>query len=124
MAYRIWKRELEDTTFAEKCLTAAVEAYRIGRASEGFQEGNSYGSPYRYMENTWADDMEWGAAELYETTGDESYLEDAKRYAELAGSTSWMPHETAGHYDELPLQPERLEFDSPGRCPGLSDSST
>jgi hypothetical protein len=103
MAHRIWKRELHDAAFAEKCLKAAVEVYRMGKASEGFQQGNSYGAPYRYMENTWADDMQWGAAELYKTTGDESYLEDAKRYAQLAGATSWMPHETAGHYEYYPF---------------------
>jgi len=27
----------------------------MGRAKEGFQQGNSYGVPYRYSEDTWAE---------------------------------------------------------------------
>ena len=103
MGYRIWKEDLHDQAFAAKCLQAAVEVYRLGKASEGFQQGNSYKAPYRYTEDTWADDMEWGAAELYRATGDKSYLNDAKRYANIIGATSWMPHETAKHYQFYPF---------------------
>ena len=103
MGYRIWKDDLHDQAFAAKCLQAAVEIYRLGKASEGFQQGNSYGAPYRYTEDTWADDMQWGAAELYRATGDTSYLNDAKRYAKIIGATSWMPHETAKHYQFYPF---------------------
>ena len=91
------------TAFAAKCLQAAVEVYRLGKAAEGFQQGNSYGASYRYTEDTWADDMQWGAAELYRATGDKSYLNDAKRYANIIGATSWMPHETAKHYQFYPF---------------------
>ena len=58
-AHRIWKRDLADAEFAAQCLRAAQEVYAMGRAQEGFQQGNSYGAPYRYSETTWADDMEW-----------------------------------------------------------------
>ena len=40
----------------------------------------------RYAETTWADDMEWGAAELFRATGRESYLDDARRYAAMTTS--------------------------------------
>jgi endoglucanase len=103
IGYRIWKRDLDDPTFADKCLQAAVEVYQLGQAAEGFQQGNSYKAPYRYMEDTWADDMEWGAAELYRATGNQAYLNDARGYATIIGSTSWMPHETAGHYQYYPF---------------------
>jgi hypothetical protein len=62
------------------------------------QQGNSYGAPYRYGETTWADDMEWGAAELYRETGDEGYRRDAERYAATAATESWMGRDTVGHY--------------------------
>ena len=65
MAYRIWKNDLHDDAFAERCLKAALELYAMGQKQEGYQQGNSFGAPYRYNENTWADDMEWAAAELY-----------------------------------------------------------
>ncbi len=103
LAARIWREDLNDPVFAEKCLTAAISLYSLGKQKEGFQQGNSYGAPYRYEEETWADDMEWGAAELYKTTADQSYLEDAQRYARLAGTVSWMPLDTARHYQYYPF---------------------
>jgi hypothetical protein len=75
----------------------------MGKAQEGYQQGNSYGAPYRYTENTWADDMEWGAAALYEATRDPAYLDDARRYARLAGATSWMQRDTTEHYEFYPF---------------------
>ena len=103
IAARIWREELNDPVFAEKCEKAAFELYAMGKAQEGFQQGNSYGSPYRYNEDTWADDMEWGAAELYTNTKDKTFLEDGKRYAKLAGTVSWMDKEDAEHYRYYPF---------------------
>jgi len=103
LAARIWKEEHFDPQFADSCLEAAITLYELGKLKEGFQQGNSYGAPYRYGEVTWADDMEWGAAELYKTTGEESYLEDAVKYARMAGTISWMPLDTAKHYQYYPF---------------------
>ena len=104
LAYQIWKDDLNDPSFSETCLKAAKSLYALGKAKEGFQQGNSYGAPYRYNEDTWADDMEWGAAELYDITGDQAYLEDGKRYARLANTeTSWMQVDTAEHYKLYPF---------------------
>jgi hypothetical protein len=84
-------------------LKAAVELYEMGKRQEGYQQGNSYGAPYRYNEDTWADDMEWAAAELFKATGKRAYLADAKRYAKTIGATSWMQHDTAEHYQFYPF---------------------
>lgn len=73
MGARIWKSR--DEAFAGKCRKAAIELYRMGQKQEGYQQGNSYGAPYRYNEDTWADDMEWGAAELYRLTREDTYTE-------------------------------------------------
>ena len=102
-AARIWKEELNDPHFAGQCLEKAISLYELGKKKEGYQQGNSFGAPYRYGEVTWADDMEWGAAELYKSTGEESYLEDAIRYARMAGTISWMPLDTAKHYQYYPF---------------------
>ena len=102
-AHQIWKHDLDDTNFADRCLQAARELYAMGQAKEGVQQGNSVLAPYRYAETTWADDMEWAAAELYTATGEETYLEDAKRYARLAADTTWMPLEKTGHYQFYPF---------------------
>ncbi|MGY5851302.1 glycoside hydrolase family 9 protein [Salegentibacter sp. F14] len=98
---RIWKEF--DPVFAEKCQIAAKDLYEMGREQEGFQQGNSFGAPYRYNEDTWADDMEWAAAELFVNTGKETYLNDAKAYAEMANSVSWMDKEEADHYRFYPF---------------------
>jgi len=103
IAYRIWKIELNDQDFANKCLRAAFDLYHMGKAQEGYQQGNSYGAPYRYSEDTWADDMEWGAIELYRATGAQQYFADAARYAMQAASTSWMNHDSVAHYRYYPF---------------------
>lgn len=103
MGYRIWNDVLQDSAYAAKCLRAARTVYAMGRRQEGYQQGNSFGAPYRYTEDTWADDMEWGAAELYRATRDSQYLDDAIRYARLINTTSWMGRDTTDHYQFYPF---------------------
>lgn len=102
MGYQIWKNDLHDSAFALLCLKDAKSLYALGKAKEGFQQGNSFGAPYRYNENTWADDMEWGAAELYKATGEKQYLTDAIHYARLIGTYSWMEKDSTSHYEMYP----------------------
>ena len=97
IAARIWKKDLQDSIFAAICLKAAKSLYKLGKEKEGYQQGNSYGAPNRYNDKTWADDMEWGAAELYKTTKNKAYLEDAKKYAIMANTVSWMPYDSVPH---------------------------
>lgn len=103
MASRIWRNDLRNPTLAAEYLKNALELYQMGKAKEGYQQGNSYGAPYRYNEDTWADDMEWAAAELYKTTGKKEFLADAKRYAQIIGATSWMQQDSAEHYQFYPF---------------------
>jgi len=103
LAYQVWKADPRQRPFAERCLQAGKEVYELGRAREGVQQGNSYGAPYRYEETTWADDMEWGAAELFRATRERRYLQEAKRYAKMAASESWMGKEQTGHYQYFPF---------------------
>jgi hypothetical protein len=102
IGYRIWKNDLKDEVFAAQCLKDAIELYQMGKEKEGFQQGNSFGAPYRYNERTWADDMEWGAAELYKATGDKKYMDDAIHYANLIGTYSWMERDSTSHYEMYP----------------------
>lgn len=103
LAHQIWKDDPQHRAFAERCLQAGKQVYELGRAKEGVQQGNSYKAPYRYEESTWADDMEWGAAELYRVTRERRYLDDAKRYAKLAATDNWMGHEQTKHYQYYPF---------------------
>ncbi len=102
IGYRIWKNDLKDELFAAQCLKDAIELYQMGKEKEGFQQGNSFGAPYRYNERTWADDMEWGAAELYKATGDKKYMDDAIHYGNLIGNYSWMERDSTAHYEMYP----------------------
>jgi peptidoglycan/xylan/chitin deacetylase (PgdA/CDA1 family) len=114
MAYFVWLNDLKDPVFAARCLNAAEELYAMGKRQEGFQQGNSFGAPYRYNEDTWADDMEWAAAELFKATRRAIYLSDAKRYAKLAGTTSWMEYEDSSMGPEMTRHYERYPFTNVG----------
>jgi endoglucanase len=103
LGYQIWKDDPRLRSFAQTLLQAGTEVYGLGQAKQGVQQGNSYGAPYRYAETTWADDMEWGAAELFRATREARYLRDAKRYALLASDESWMGKDEAGHYQYYPF---------------------
>lgn len=103
LAYQVWRSVPGETEFARTCLRAGREVYALGKKQEGVQQGNSFGAPYRYNEMTWADDMEWGAAELYRATREASFLTDAQRYAREIGSTSWMGRPTTLHYEFYPF---------------------
>jgi hypothetical protein len=102
LASRIWRTLPNGTDFSARCLTAARSLYQMGRAKEGFQQGNSYGAPYRYNERTWADDMEWAAAELYAATGETRFLKEAVHYARLVNTESWMERDSVAHYEMYP----------------------
>lgn len=99
----IWQKNNFEPGFAERCRVAAIELYQMGKKQEGYQQGNSFGAPYRYNEDSWEDDMEWGAAELFKLTGEEKYLEDALRYADLIQEDGWMARDTMNHYQKYPF---------------------
>ena len=103
LGYKVLKEYPHLVLYASQCLESARELYEMGREKEGYQQGNSYGAPYRYMERTWADDMEWAAAELYGATGDATYLEDAKKYAAKINNVSWLMLDSAAHYEYYPF---------------------
>lgn len=103
LAYQIWRDDPRQKAFAARCLQAGREVYELGRAKPGVQQGNSYGSPYRYEETTWADDMEWGAVELFRATKEKQFLDDAIRFSKLAADENWMGKEQTGHYQFYPF---------------------
>ena len=103
LGYQTWKDDPRLRPYAEQLLTAGREVYSLGQLHEGVQQGNSYKAPYRYAETTWADDMEWGAAELFRVTRDAKFRGDAMRYAALAGSEGWFDQHKIGHYQYYPF---------------------
>lgn len=92
-----------DSVFALQCRQAAISLYKLGKKHPGFQQGNSYGAPYRYNEDSWEDDMEFAAAELYKLSGESAYLDDAIHYANLIQDQGWMAQDSMWHYQKYPF---------------------
>lgn len=91
-----------EPAFADTLRRKALAAYRQGVAFPGACQTAPAGAPYFYEEDSWADDMELGAAELLHLTRDRRYLRDALRYARREPVTPWMGRDTANHYQWYP----------------------
>ncbi|MBR3630135.1 MAG: glycoside hydrolase family 9 protein [Oscillospiraceae bacterium] len=76
-AYRLWK-DL-DPDFAEKCLTAAKNAYAAAQKHPDVLAPNKeHGGGGAYGDSNVTDEFYWAACELFISTGDKAYYDDAK----------------------------------------------
>ena len=91
-----------DPVFATRLRERAIAAYALGVKYPGPCQTAPGRSPYFYEEESWADDMELGAAELFALTGERRYLQDALQYAAKEPVTPWMGADTARHYEWYP----------------------
>lgn len=73
MAYKDY-----DASYAHICLARAKDMYRFGNVAHKAQSSvGPDGTPDgTYTDTTWADDMAFGAIELFRATNDSSYLDD------------------------------------------------
>jgi hypothetical protein len=83
-------------------LPAAKSLYRLAQDRPGVAMSVPVRAPYYYGESTYADDLEWAAAELYRATREEQYLAEARQYARQAGVNPLMGCEKHGHYEFFP----------------------
>ena len=81
----------------------AVKAYDIGKQFPGYCQTDPCRAPYFYEEENWVDDMELAAVQLYLATGQNEYLEDARRFGAVEPTTPWMGADTARHYQWYPF---------------------
>jgi endoglucanase len=88
---------------SEQLKTKAGEAYRFGLTDLGATQTACVVSPYFYEEENWVDDLELAAAALYELTGEENYLKDARKWGETEPVTPWMAFNRARHYQYYPF---------------------
>lgn len=104
-----------DPAFADQCLSAARSVYRLGLKNPHVLTTKPYDF---YPEETWKDDMEWGAINLYIATHEESYLTQAIAFALAAGpaetytsvyNTHTLAHATLYPYAAA-VQKQLLEF--------------
>lgn len=85
--------------FKEKSLSA----YQLGLDKPGVCQTAPNREPYYYQEDNWVDDMELGAAALYELTGDKKYFNESLNYSSKEKVTPWMGQDTANHYEWYPF---------------------
>lgn len=89
--------------FAKEIGAKADDAYQEGVRKPGACQTASVKSPYIYEEDNWTDDMELGAMELYRTTHNHKYLEQAVEYGRREPVTPWMGADSARHYQWYPF---------------------
>ncbi len=89
--------------FAALIGAKADAAYQEGVKKPGVAQTASVVSPYIYEEDNWVDDMELGAMELFHSTGDVKYLNQAVEYGRREPVTPWMGADSARHYQWYPF---------------------
>lgn len=93
----------KDEFLADTYRSRSVSAYNYGLAKHGVAQTASVKSPYIYAEGNWVDDMELGAAAIYQLTGDQKYMEQGLKYSMEEKITPWMGADTANHYQWYPF---------------------
>lgn len=81
----------------------SLSAYALGKAKPGVAQTAPGRARYFYEEDNWVDDMQLGAAALYQLFGEKSYYEDALHYGKQEPVTPWIGTDTARHYQWYPF---------------------
>jgi endoglucanase len=88
---------------AQKLKNKAIEAYQFGLTDLGATQTGCVVSPYFYEEENWVDDLELAASALYQLTGEEFFLKEARKWGEVEPVTPWMAFNRARHYQFYPF---------------------
>lgn len=95
--------EKKDAELASVFYDKALSAYKFGLRKLGVSQTAPNLAPYFYEEDSWADDMELAASNLWKLTGDDDYLNKAVDYARMEKITPWLGQDTARHYQWYPF---------------------
>lgn len=85
LAYRIWKDKFHYNEFAEKCLTAAEHFYAL---RNNVPDVDSSGTGM-YIDKNYEGKLALAAVELFLSTNNKNYLNDAITYADSAKNDFW-----------------------------------
>ncbi|SFV28299.1 N-terminal ig-like domain of cellulase [Thermoflavifilum thermophilum] len=97
----LWKDK--DSVFANLLRQKAFSAYHFGEEKPGYCQTAPNLAPYYYTEQDWQDDMELGAALLWQMSRQPKFLRDALRDADADPLKPWMGADTALHYQWYPF---------------------
>ncbi|WP_255594017.1 glycoside hydrolase family 9 protein [Pontibacter sp. HSC-14F20] len=87
------------TLFGQK----ARSAYQLGLNKPGVSQTAPNRAPYFYEEDSWVDDMQLGAAALYQLTGKQEFFKQAYDFGLQEKVTPWLGADTARHYQWYPF---------------------
>lgn len=104
LAARIWARDIKYPEYAAKCLTAAENVFSVRDNAPDIDKSGTG----EYRDGEFLGKLALGAAELYVTTQRPELLNEAKVYADSAGSDYWWSwgdvnsyaHYRIAEYDE------------------------
>jgi peptidoglycan/xylan/chitin deacetylase (PgdA/CDA1 family) len=92
-----------DPEFSELMKQKALEAWEFALSDTGYSQTTCNVSPYYYEESNFADDLELGAAQLFQLTGENKFLNEAEYWGKLEPVSPWIKNDTAGHYESYPF---------------------
>ncbi|UKJ07250.1 glycoside hydrolase family 9 protein [Solitalea lacus] len=93
----------KDAQLVQLLQERALSAYSLGVQKPGVCQTAPNRAPYFYEEDNWVDDMELGAAALFQLNGVKKYYNDAWNYSMQEKVTPWMGADTARHYQWYPF---------------------
>ncbi|WP_202616926.1 glycoside hydrolase family 9 protein [Arcticibacter tournemirensis] len=92
-----------DAAFSALLREKALSVYVLGIQKPGVCQTAPNLAPYFYEEDNWVDDMELGAAALYQLTNDKKYFNEGFQFVLKEKVTPWMGADTARHYQWYPF---------------------
>lgn len=105
LAAKIWKDKFYDNDFSNRCLKVAEFIYSIRNSVPDID--SSYSSMYR--DKSFEGKLALAAIELYNTTKNQQYLDDAINYGKKANSDFWWSYgdfNSLAHFRIAQYQPE------------------
>jgi endoglucanase len=95
--------EKANPAFAKVLQDRSVSAYKFGLAKPGVTQTAPMNARYFYEEDNWVDDMELGAAALFQSTDHKEYLTQGLEFSKQEKVTPWIGADTAVHYQWYPF---------------------
>jgi peptidoglycan/xylan/chitin deacetylase (PgdA/CDA1 family) len=92
-----------DAGFSQLMKQKAIDAWAFALSDTGYSQTTCNISPYYYEEKNFADDLELGAAQLFQLTGDKKFLKEAEYWGKQEPVSPWIKNDTAGHYESYPF---------------------
>jgi endoglucanase len=92
-----------DPRFSQLMKQKALDAWKFALSDTGYSQTTCNVSPYYYEEKNFADDLELGAAQLFQLTGERKYYKEAEYWGKQEPVSPWIKNDTAGHYESYPF---------------------